>query len=185
MIVAFPKTYEWIYELAHNEDFLNTVSLSDQAISEQYSMDLVTRFLTFRTMPDDSLGKIRDINDFLSNHLGAIDKLRESSRNREDKIFTETFRFINKELGDSAFRRFDKDRGRFIGGFLISGFESVAMGIGFNVSDNGLLPKITDFKKRVQDIWSDDRFATKSGSGIRASTRNAKIIPLGRKVYSA
>jgi len=39
MVMAYPSTYEWISELAANQDFLNAISLSDRLMNEKYAME--------------------------------------------------------------------------------------------------------------------------------------------------
>lgn len=184
MIMAYPKTYEWILKLSQIEDFVNAIALTDQSISEQYPMELATRFVLFRKMSVAELGKVGDISDFLNDHLEHLDKLRESAEASEEKVFRETFRFIYSQLEDSAFRRFDKSKNRFMGGFLISGFELVALGLGFNIDDDGQAPVISGFIEKVQSAWSNADFFRNSGSGVRASIRIPRLVPQGRKLFA-
>jgi hypothetical protein len=184
MIMAYPKTYEWVDSLAQVDDFRNAVSLSEQAVMEQYPMDLVTRFLIFRKMNQDKLSKVGDISDFLNQHLGDLDTLRAESREVEDRAFRETFRFINSELEDKAFKRYDQVKDRFLGGFLISTFEIIALGVGFNTNNDGGLKPINNFVQKVKDIWTESDVMPNTGSGVRASSRIPKIVPYGRKLFS-
>ena len=184
MIMAYPKMYDWLKELGENDDFRTTISLSDQAISEQYHLELVTRFLLFRTLPTTDLKDVGDIGDFLNDHLEAIHLLTPKQKANEDAIFRKTFRLIAKELRDDAFTRFDKAQNRFLGAFSISAFELLALGLGFNIEPNGTDPDMSDFAARVQSIWSTKEFVENSGSGVRASTRIPKIIPMGRRLFA-
>lgn len=184
MIMAYPETYKWIRELAVADDFINAISLSERAQDEQYHMELVTRFLTFRRLPEEKLSTVGDIGDFLNDHLEILHRLSTSKkRGVEETAFRETFRFIYETLDNNAFRRFDPAKQKFLGSFLISAFEVVALGAGYNVDASGKL-QIDGFEEKVQAVWSDAKFTAYSGSGIRASIRIPKIVPLGRTVFS-
>jgi hypothetical protein len=45
------KLYKWIRELSRDPNFVTCVALSERALNEQYDMELVSRFIVFRTMP--------------------------------------------------------------------------------------------------------------------------------------
>lgn len=184
MIMAFPKLYDWIRDLAEDPHFMSTISLSERLVTEQYPMELVTRFLTFRKLPMAGLSTVGDIGDFLNDKLETLHRLTKSQRAVEEKAFKETFRFIDTSLADDAFRRFDKSKNKFLGSFLISGFEAVALGLGFNTDSGGKLGVIRKFDQKVKAIWSHADFTRNSGSGIRASIRIPKIVPLGRRTFA-
>ena len=81
-------------------------------------------------------------------------------------------------LGDTTIARRD-----FSGGFSVSAFEAVAIGIGYNpkkaISDPDAVAE------KVKKMWTAPEFVNNSGSGIRASSRVPKIIPYGRSVFSS
>jgi hypothetical protein len=187
MIMAYPEAYEWIKELAEASDFTITASLSENDQQEQYPMELVTRFLTFRKLPEPELSDVADIGDYLNDALESVHVTARNKKKREveEKAFRETFRLLNTALHEDAFRRFDKSKGRFLGPFSIACFEVVAMGIGFNIGSNGSLSvKEADLVKKIKSIWEDDVFNKNSGSGVRASVRIPKIIPMGRALFA-
>jgi hypothetical protein len=71
---------------------------------------------------------------------------------------------------------------RFVGGFSISAFEVIALGIGHNVAGAKKEPK--QVVQKAQRIWADTFFTDNSGSGVRASSRLPKIIPYGRQLFA-
>jgi hypothetical protein len=184
MIMAYRQTYLWIENLAEDANFRAAISLSDQSIAEQYHMELVTRFLTFRRLPEKDLSDVQDIGDFLNERLENIDNNRKKNKADEEKAFRETFRFIFQSMEEDAFKRFDVAKQRFQGGFSISAFEAVALGVGYQVNTKGKLPAISDFRGKVESIWQNEEFTSNSGSGVRASVRIPRIVPMGRKLFS-
>jgi len=186
MIMAYPETYEWIKKLSENPDFANAVSLSENDRQEQYPMELVTRFLTFRRLPDEDLSDVADIGDYLNE---ALETLHVTTRNKkkraaEEEAFCETFRLLNDKLQEDSFRRWNPSKNRFLGPFSIASFEVVAMGIGFNIVSGNAFDLSPDaIVDKVKSIWSDQTFSKNSGSGVRASVRIPKIIPMGRTLF--
>jgi hypothetical protein len=184
MIMAYPWLYPWVRGLSEDPNFSNSIALADGSIAEQYAMELVTRFLTFRTLPEPDLKEVGDIGDFLNDKLDSLFRLSPTQRGVEEQAFRETFRVIYAEMEDDAFRRFDPSKGKFLGGFSIACFEVVALGIGFNTNRDGSLKRIRDLPTKAMSLWGNANFAENSGSGVRASTRIPRIVPMGREMFA-
>ena len=103
----------------------------------------------------------------------------------EDCAFRFTFAQLAESLGEDSFKKFDRERNRYSGAFLISAFEPIAMGLGYNfesyASNAGAVPDIATISK---ELWSNSSFLEHSGSGVRASSRIPFNIPLGREFFA-
>jgi hypothetical protein len=149
---------------------------------EQYDMELVLRFIVFRKMAESSLTNVGDLGEFLTDQAKARAQDRAFDYRNEETAFRETFGLLAKTLGDDAFRRYDAEKARFVGGFSVSAFEAVAIGIGYNpVKATARRVQLSD---RVKAMWTAAEFVDNSGSGIRASSRVPKIIPYGRRTFA-
>ncbi len=181
LVMENRKFYEWLRKLSSNKDFVECTAVSDRNIEEQYDMELALRFLVFHRIPDNELKTLGDIGDFLTD--SAVKIARDESYDLKDAkdAFINTFDLINKELGSDAFRRYDPTRKRFVGGFSVSAFEAVSLGVGYNYKD--LIKKTGTLREKVKNLWGDPKFTRNSGSGIRASSRLPKIVPYGRKLF--
>jgi hypothetical protein len=174
-------TYFWLRSLASDTYFQECIAVTEKALSEQYDMELVLRFIIFRSMGSAKLSKIGDVGDFLSDEIVDLITKGRIDQDEEEKTFRQTFRAIATNYGADAFRRYDQKKKRHFGGFLLSTFEIVAMGIGFH--GGGFNGNKNDFAERIKKMWSDKVFQTNSGSGVRASSRIPKLVPLGRKLF--
>lgn len=174
--------YRWMSDLAGDEAFQECIALSDRALDEQYDMELVLRFLVFRTMPDADLGKIGDMGDFLTDKAVELAEKRDFDSATEERAFRVTFLTLQQQLGSNAFRRYDWQKGQFVGGFSVSAFEAVALGVGFNYQTSSALN--TDIAAKVQQLWKEPEFINNSGSGVRASSRVPKIVPYTRSLFA-
>lgn len=175
--------YVWLRRLANYQNFRDTVSLTDRAIEEQYDMELVLRFIIFRTMPVDQLSNLEDVNDFLTEKMSAIAELVEFDYALETKAFEDTFDLLFNLTKESTFKRYDLNKSKFLGGFLLSAFETVAIGIGYSAI-NPLLQR-ENIVDKIKNIWINRDFEKYSGSGVRASSRVPKLIPLGRTIFAS
>src|SRR5258708_21342236 len=174
--------YKWIRNLSRDVNFTTCVALSDRAVDEQYDMELVTRFIVFRAMRPTALKTIGDVGEFLTEKAKDIAQDKSFDYKKEESAFRDTFALLAVTLEDNAFRRYDKTKQRFVGGFSVSAFEAVAIGIGYN-------PKIAmahsaSVDKKVKAMWADEDFVENSGSGVRASSRVPNIVPYGRATFA-
>lgn len=107
---------------------------------------------------------------------------RSFDKGKEEEAFRTTFQLLANTLGPNAFRRYDQSRNRFLGGFSISAFEAVALGVGYNFRN--LDPASELLSERAKSVWSNPIFLANSGAGVRASTRIPRIVPVGRSLFA-
>jgi len=177
------KFYDWLRELADNSYFRGCISLSDRAIEEQYDMDLALRFVLFRTIDEAELKKVGDVNDFLTNRMIELLEKKGIDMVKEKRAFIKTFKLLDSRVGEECLRRYDNEKHKFMGGFLLSAFETVALGVGYNYEYLESATNV-DLTAIISSIWKDKTFIANSGSGVRASSRIPSIIPLGRRMFS-
>ena len=183
MIMIDPEFYRWISELGNNKHFQNCIALSERARLEQYDLELVCRFLVLCRLEEAEMRGIPEFGEFLTNSMLDLARNAEYDRANHGRVFAETFAALDEALEDSSFRRYDHARHRHLGGFLISAFEVVAMGLGFNMSRPGYRIDNDRIQTVSRDIWQDQTFLRSIGSGVRASSRIPVTIPRGRELF--
>lgn len=174
--------YQLMRSLAHYESFKRCTALSDRLYEEQYDMELVLRFILLFDKDEISVTKLGgDVHVFLT------EKMREMASNKEldyhhiETAFKTTFDFLNEITGDDSFKRYKSEQDRFLGSFLLSAYEVVALGIGYNYKN---LPQTNQMSDKIKGIWSHPTYQKWSGMGVNAARRLPYLIPLGRKVFS-
>lgn len=183
IVMTKPEYYRWMTELRDFPDFQRCLTLSDKNVDEQYDLELVTRFLILHKVAEGELKKIQDVGPFLDDQivLAAATFNTKTAKNLKH-TFEDTFRLIAQSLGEDAFKRFDANKDKFLGGFLISAFEYIALGVGWSVMQ-GKKPSVQSLQEKAKAIWSDDTFKTRTGSGVRASQRIPYVVPMGRRDF--
>ncbi|HWM93775.1 MAG TPA: DUF262 domain-containing protein [Thermoanaerobaculia bacterium] len=168
----------WLRRLADHPSFQESVALTDRAVSEQYDMEMVTRYMVFHDMDRGKLLSLGDVGEFLTDQIVRFAESEGRDESEADK-FKQVFDYISNTIGSNAFRRYDPSRKKHVGGFLVSAFEVVALGLAFQDD----FPRPEDFEERVRNLWSNPTFLKYSGAGTRASTRIPQLIPLGRELF--
>jgi hypothetical protein len=179
IIMTNPKFFEWMNELAHDVNFRRCVPISERLENEQYHLELVTRFIVFRSAPSPRRSELEELGEFLTDRITALAEDRSYDRDSEGKAFRETFAALANVTEDDSFRKYDSTRQKFTGSFLISAYEAIA--IGLSVRKKSKQP--TDLEQRVIRLWKDANFLGAIGSGVSAADRIPKTLPIGRQVF--
>ncbi|WP_293144099.1 MULTISPECIES: DUF262 domain-containing protein [unclassified Microcoleus] len=174
--------YNLMRSLADRESFKSCIALSDRLYEEQYDMELVLRFILLFDQDDESLKKLGgDVSEFLTARMREMALKKDLDSSHIERAFDVTFNMLNEAMGDDSFKRYKSENDKFLGGFLLSAYEVVALGIGYNYQN----PIPTDqIPNRIKCIWSDPIYKQWSGAGVNAARRLPYLIPLGRKVFS-
>lgn len=178
MIMVNKKKYNWLNELSKNEDFLETISLSEKLIEEQYPMELALRHIA---LAHYDYSPTKELSDF-------FDEITERILNEEsfpfadygDK-FNRTFKLLKQLLNDDAFKRFDG--AKFKGKFLESAFEAISVGVAENIETYELPDDAEWLLEKIKSIHTEENFRKNTGSGSNARNRIPKIIPFAKLFF--
>ena len=143
-------------------------------------MELALRFVIFCDIDLDKLFAIGDVGDFLTGSMIALAEDATFDRPAAEQRFKATFDLLSEAAGDDAFARYSGDRDRFMGGFILSAFEVVAFGIAYHAFAP---PSKEEVLARIKELWSNTTYKEWSGSGITATRRLPRLVPLGREIF--
>ena len=178
MIMVNKPTFIWFKELSNNQDFIDTISLSERLYDEQYPIELVLRFIGLSYYDYTAKKELRDFFDEITEEI-----LQDQDFDYENskRNFENTFNLINQIAGDEAFKRYDGEK--FKGKFLESAYEAICIGISSNYNDYNL-PDDNDFLlEKIKSLHSQETFQRYTGSGSNARTRIPKIIPFAKEYF--
>jgi len=178
MIMINKETFNWFKNLATNENFVTTISLSDKLHQEQYPMELVLRHLALTYFEYIPKKELSDFFDDINEQILTDQNFDYSNKKIQ---FDKTFAYINSILGEEAFKRYDGTK--FKGKFLESAFEAISVGISKNI-DTYQIPNDNDLIiEKIKKLHSEDYFQQYTGSGSNAKTRVPKIIPFAIEYF--
>jgi len=180
LVMVEPSFYEWLRTVASYEAFQNTIALSDKNKQEQYDLELALRFLVFSDLDLGAYDRSLDVGEYLTVRMVQLAEDKNFNRNQMQDRFRVTFEHLLKVAGDDSFRRYDGQS--FKGGFLLSPFEVIAFGLGFNYRN---IPSIQNTMQKIKDLYRNETYMQWSGSGVRANSRLPNLIPLGREIFKA
>lgn len=180
LLIMIDRTfYDWIKDLATYEPFLSTLTITGRQMDEQYHLELAVRFLILKDKDLADLRGIPDIGDYITKQVKIIASNPQYDRELEASRFKKTFDLLSAALFDNAFRKYAN--GRYTGGFSLSIYEVMALGLGNNVDAYDINnPEHLEKIARVSEgLLEEERYTAKRGAGYKASDRLPHILPLG------
>ncbi|WFR99589.1 DUF262 domain-containing protein [Rhizobium tumorigenes] len=168
--------YDWLIALSSDDNFVATTRQTETALKAQAGVELVLRFLAFRSVPYQSG---LDVHEYLDQALITMASDDTFDRNAKGAEFTLAFQYINDALGSDAFKRWNG--ATFGGKFLMSVFEVISKGISENLAALRLMPdqqRSAFIVQAAKDLWSNQTFSQNSGAGVRGTTRLTRLLPL-------
>lgn len=182
LVMANKPLFDWLKNLPSNENFILTTALSDRPLEEAYDVELALRFVILALIPEKEIKSVGDVGNFLTDKMTEIAQSKNFKKAPAKDLFETTFSVLNEVLGDDTFKRFSVKKDRHEGGFLLSLFEVIALGVAFNIENNTLCAK-NKIVEKARSVWSDKSFTDWSSSGVTASRRLPRLVPYGRKLF--
>lgn len=174
--------FDRLKDLSADTAFLDCVKLSDKNIIEQYDKELVSRYLILKDSSIVDIKKITDLGSFLDEKLVNFFEENISDWDTVEDEFRRTFKLINQNIGSNAFKRYSIEKDAFYGGFIVSAFEMVAIGVASNLkfyekNPNKLIEKIKACWKKIEEEGI-------SWKGYSASGRLPKTLTIGKETFN-
>ena len=171
------SVYEWLKSLAEDSNFTQCLDLTDRWKEENYNYELVLRLFVFSKYASKPIYNVDNFLDeyFIYNETDSIlQQIQDNIFNLEiekDK-FIKTFDLLFKTKGVDVFKK--GGRGTQ---FLESYFESIAIGLYFNI-DSYSDSDIEYLKTKIDNIDSSIPRA------LNTSSRIPKTVEFGKEYFS-
>lgn len=179
MIMVNKPTFIWFKKLASNSDFIETISLSDRLVDEQYPMELVLRHIA---LTHYEYSQKKELSDYFDDIVETILADPNFPYDKYELMFYQTFNLLNSLEGENVFKRFDGIS--FKGKFLESAFEAISVGVATNYSIYNLPNDNDSIKEKIKKIHTEEQFRKYTGSGSNARTRIPKIVSFAKEYFS-
>lgn len=178
LVMHNKDSFEWLSEIASNPNYLNTISISERLQNEQYQMELALRFIGLLKYSYDTR---KDLGDYLDDINEEIIVNKNFDFKGVKETFEKTFDYLNRTLGEKSFKKHDGSD--FKGKFLESAFESVAVGLAFNINQYSKNKDEAVLIQKIEKLYEEDTYRKLSGSGSNAKVRIPKLVPFAKEYF--
>lgn len=182
LVMLNSEMFSKISEISENADFQECIPLSDQKESQAYRQELVLRFFCQADFSGSRTELPLEYGEYLTRWMRNAARLYETNESPIDvNLFQRTFKLLNDELGEDAFRRFNGIK--TLGPFSISSYEFVTSGVSANIDfweENA-----DQLAQRVRSVWRASDFRENSGTGVSPRRRVPRLILNSRRYFSS
>lgn len=178
--------FVWLDRLRTEGPFADCVPLTGRQISEQYDLELATRFFVLRNSSPTELRGFADMDTFLSDKILEMANSEDFDSAQHQLAFEGVFDVLSS-LGPDVFRRYDIRKERPSGAFSVSAFEAVTLGVAENLESWRSMERgeqESQLRAKVSELWKDETFRKYSGAGVRATSRVPMMGPVGSRVFA-
>lgn len=182
LIMINREMFDWLTRLASNQDFIDSIGLSERNLEQRYEMELVLRLFALKDQTFDSSWLRKEVEEVITESMVSLAEDEVFDFAKAEEKFIKTFKFISQALGDKAFRRFNPTKQRFEGQFLVSAFEAVAIGVYENI-EAILATQNYDFESKLKMMWASTEYTQAITHGVKPVSRSKVLVPFGKKQF--
>lgn len=179
IIMEDREFYSSLLSMSKNSDFIDTLPLTERALSEQEDLEFVIRFIVARHCSTESLPS--SLHEHLDNSIISLIRNKDFDIEEEKRVFNRTFSLLNKHFGSDSFKRYSQDKQCFEGATTISAFEAMAPAISKRI-DYYEAMDYEDFKRIVISMHSHPNYT--QAAARRSTDRFKALIAIGEEVFS-
>nr|WP_217988666.1 DUF262 domain-containing protein [Niallia circulans] len=178
LIMVNNDFFKWLEGLSKNSDFLNAISISSKQKDEQYEKELIVRYLLIKYGKVNEIKGTEDVHDYLTKEIIKVAKM-ELDFQKEKAEFNKIFKTLNQILGEDSFRKFKKEKEKFMGAFSLATFEAII---------GGLIPNINKIeedkvKEMIEKMSLHSDFQSILSSKHRPMLRFRMLVDFGKEYF--
>lgn len=179
IIMENKQFYEKLLAMSRNQDFRDTLPLTERAIREQEDLEFVIRFIVARNCSTESLPS--SLHEHLDNSIVSL--IRDSSFDidRETETFNRTFSLLNSRFGGDSFKRFNQEKQIFEGATTISAFETLTPAVSKRLDYYENLPE-AEFRSKVIEMHNYPYYT--QAAARRSTDRFKALVAIGEEIFN-
>ena len=186
IIMLSSEFYEKINELKNFKGFKKCLQVKKETFDKEYHMELILRYLIAKygnvNYSQYNVSNVH-LRTFIDRETIRILEDEDFDLDKEIEIFKKTFTFLSETLGKDIFRKYNADKKKFNGAFLISCFEAIASGVAENLDKLKSLDP-GDFIDLIEQLYSEPIFIQYTRRGVKALSRFKGLTEFSRDYFS-
>lgn len=182
MLMVNPTYFEVVNELSNTEEFKSVTLLSDRNNKEQFDKELIVRYIIARSLDMELVNLQNDMGVFLTEELLELMEKDEVELTKYIDEFNRTVQLLNRVLGERALKKYNHEKETFEGGFSLSMFEVILLGLSENI-DNWETESEATLVSIIQEVPIKPEFEHATSRGKRAIARFKELSLLSRDLF--
>lgn len=188
LIMLNNEAFETVKELSEYQSFRDTIPITENKEEKAYYYELVLRFFINRNPSDEIREKHTDVHPYLNAEtIRLFDKEFSFDYAYEENIFKNTFDKLSQALDENAFKKYNKDKERYLGPFSLPVFEAISTGLSLLLEANTSLEEfeiIDLIQTKSKDLVVHPDFIKAYQNSSRPIDRTKVMLIIGKEMFS-
>jgi uncharacterized protein with ParB-like and HNH nuclease domain len=183
LLMLNEEAYKWQKELCKNDNFSSTTPISEKQQEECYNQELALRFFVQRHSDPAIRKEHTDVAPYLNAEMSALFNVDSTfDYDKEKDIFDRTFKLLNTALGDNAFKKYNREKGKYEGAISLPVYEAITVAVSnailsMNKTDQEIISLI---QLKTQEIVDKQEFIETLEKRTRPIDRMVAMATLGK-----
>lgn len=178
--------FEVIKECSEDDNFRDTLPISERKENESYYSELTLRFFVQRHFCLDNPESYNYANEYLDNELMRLfSKTSGFDASKEKGIFLKTFELLSRALGEDCFKKYQPSDGKYKGGVSLPVFEVISTAtsrlVERDMSDDLIINLIQSKSKTLPE--TTEFIESLRANNTRPIERTIKMLKLSQSFF--
>ena len=179
--------FNMIKECSENDDFRETLPITERKENESHYAELALRFFIQRYFELNNPSSYSYVNEYLDNELIRLfSKDSNFDIGLEKVIFTKTFQILNRALGDDCFKKYQSREEKYKGSVSLPVFEVISTAtsrlVENNIADNKIIELIQSKSKILPE--DSDFLNSLRANNTRPIERTINMLKLSERIFN-
>ncbi|VGM95230.1 Uncharacterized conserved protein [uncultured Avibacterium sp.] len=179
--------FNMIKECSENDDFRETLPITERKENESHYAELALRFFIQRYFELNNPSSYSYVNEYLDNELIRLfSKDSNFDIGLEKVIFTKTFQILNRALGDDCFKKYQSREEKYKGSVSLPVFEVISTAtsrlVENNIADNKIIELIQSKSKLLPE--DSDFLNSLRANNTRPIERTINMLKLSERIFN-
>lgn len=178
--------FNLIKECSENNDFRETLPITERKENESHYSELALRFFIQRYFELDNPSAYSYVNEYLDNELIRLFSEKTNFNiDSEKTVFNNTFKILNNALGEDCFKKYQLSENKYKGGVSLPIFEVISTAtsrlIEKHVDSNKLIELIKIKSKHLSE--NPDFLNSLRANNTRPIERTINMLKLSESIF--
>ena len=185
LLMINKDAFHWLEKISKNQNFQNTLPISEKREEESYFQELALRFIIQRHYSEKLLKDHSDFGPYLDDELIRIFNSSKTiiDLESEEDIFEKTFALLDKALGEDAFKKYNCEKERWLGPVSTPVFEVISTGVSKLIEERKS-PSHEQIKQSLKQLVQHETFQQVLNKNMRPIVRIQKMATLGTEIFN-
>jgi uncharacterized protein with ParB-like and HNH nuclease domain len=182
LIMNDNESYSFFKKLSVNDNFLKAIPLSERDQEQQGYMEQIVRYFVLK-YSNLEVEDSANYNNFLTEEIIKIIDNKLIDNEEDLKVFERVFNLLYSLFDESAFKKYDYSKEKFLGPVLVGAYEVIIPGLVNNLDFYERTENHNKLVELIKSIYNQEQYLESIKRGVRPVTRLKRLAQFSRELF--